>query len=124
MGFFSWKTQDTRESIFNVFAEEDWGARRFPVVMTDNAGKQWIEEQYEGYGVFGGKDFFELLAEMNGETGRQAGIDLAHGDEPFLSPNLTRSARWKWMNATPQNCECQGYFEPFPNARTGMGGEA
>jgi hypothetical protein len=56
--------------------------------MTDNAGNQWVEEQYEGYGVFGGKDFFELLAEMNGETGREAGIDLAHGDEPFLSPNL------------------------------------
>jgi hypothetical protein len=30
MGFFSWKTQDTCESIFNIFAEEDWGARRFP----------------------------------------------------------------------------------------------
>lgn len=112
MGFFSWKTQDTGESIFNVFAEEDWGAQRFPVVMTDNSGNQWIEDEYEGYGVFGGKDFYELLAEMNGETGREAGIGIALSGDPFLSPNLTRRKDWKWVNSAPQDCESQGFFEP------------
>lgn len=48
------------------------------VTMIDDKGNKWTEENYEGYGVFGGKDYYELLAEMNGlESDRQLGIDLA-----------------------------------------------
>ena len=36
------------------------------VVMCDDKGNKYVEECYEGYGVFGGKDFYELVAEMNG----------------------------------------------------------
>ena len=65
MGFFSWKTSDTGRSIANEYQD----AREvFTVFMHDDKGKVWIEESYGGYGVFGGKDYYELLAEMNGFT--------------------------------------------------------
>lgn len=28
-------------------------------------GTDYVEDNYEGYGVFGGRDFYELLADMN-----------------------------------------------------------
>ena len=69
MGMFSWFTQDTHHRIVNN--------EPFRVVMTDNNGKQYVEECYEGYGVFGGKDYYELLAEMNGYSER----DCKEGEE-------------------------------------------
>ncbi len=61
MGFFSFKTNDTRRSIWNKYSDR----KTFRVYMTDHLGNQWVEDDYDGYGVFGGKDFYELLAEMN-----------------------------------------------------------
>lgn len=58
MGMFSWILQDTHERIV--------AGKHMHVVMTDDKNNHWVEECYEGYGVFGGKDFYELLAEMNG----------------------------------------------------------
>lgn len=104
MGFFSWKTQDTDRSIANNYSKQP----TFPVYMTDNKGNRWEEVNYEGYG---GKDYFELLAEMNGlDSSRDAGIDLAYSDKPFISPNLSESPNWEWVNEKPEDCECQGYF--------------
>ena len=59
MGFFSWKTQDTDTSIANAHSNR----ATFKVQMIDNNGNVWTENNYDGYGVFGGKDFYELLAE-------------------------------------------------------------
>jgi hypothetical protein len=107
MGFFSWKTQDTNRSIPNFYSNRP----TFPVTMTDNKGNKWTETRYEGYGIFDGKDFYELLAEMNGkESDRSEGIRLYYGDEPFLSPNLNENPNAKWINRTPEDCEFQGYF--------------
>ena len=58
MGMFSWYTQDKKHRI-RVGVD-------FRVVMTDDKVNQFVENCYEGYGVFGGKDYYELLAEMNG----------------------------------------------------------
>lgn len=58
MGMFSWFTQDTNHRIVN--------GEPFNVIMTDDKGRKYIEHCYQGYGVFGGKDYYELLAEMNG----------------------------------------------------------
>lgn len=65
MGQFSFFLQDTHERIINN--------RPMHVVMCDNKGHKYVEECYEGYGVFGGKDYYELLAEMNGYYITQAG---------------------------------------------------
>lgn len=112
MGLFSWKTQDTDRSIPCNCASRP----TFKVVMHDNKGNKWIEEDYEGYGVFGGKDYYELLAEMNGEfiddpeRSRAKGIGIAFRDIPYITPNLTESEDWQWVDEKPKNCEYQGYF--------------
>jgi hypothetical protein len=129
MGFFSWKTQDTDESIANSYSNRD----TFRVQMIDNAGNVFTEDNYEGYGVFGGKDFYELLAEMNGfksnrfeigtdeytDEARGFGITLAFskenhsgvGTEGVYYPNLIEQADgWVYEMAGPDSCDNQGYF--------------
>lgn len=106
MGFFSWKTQDTDKSIANVHSNRE----PFFVCMHDNKGNIWTETSYDGYGEFGGKDFYELLAEMNGLSTREQGIDLAYSDKPYLSPNLVESITWEWINEAPKTCDEQGFF--------------
>jgi hypothetical protein len=59
-GQFSWMTQDTGKQI---------GSERqntIFVTMFDDKGNRFEEKGYDGYGEFGGKDYYELLAEMNG----------------------------------------------------------
>ena len=112
MGFFSWITQDTNQSIANKYSER----ATFSVTMTDNKGNRQTEEDYEGYGEFAGKDYYELLAEMNGLEGRDAGIDLfffKKDDQSVLSPNLTEDKNWVWRNSSPKECPDQGFFYPF-----------
>lgn len=76
-GLFSWYTQDTNTQIGSE------PGNRITVYMFDNKGNVWKESSYKGYGVFGGKDYYELVAEMNGYTEgtedelRQIGIDLS-----------------------------------------------
>ena len=125
MGFFSWKTQDTDNSIANQYSNR----KTFRVQMLDNKGNVWTEDNYEGYGRFGGKDFYELLAEMNGfesdktcdeytDEARGFGINLAFKDNPngiatkgVFYPNLIEQADgWFYNESGPDNCEYQGYF--------------
>ena len=107
MGFFSWKTQDTNKSICNTYSSK----KTFIVYMMDNKGNVWKEKNYEGYGVFGGKDFLELLAEMNNLKTREDGIKLLGGNKPYLSPNLVKyKTKWEYTNKSPEMCEYQGYF--------------
>ena len=108
MGFFSWKTQDTNDSIPNQYSENE----TFTVYMHDHEGNVWEESDYEGYGEFGGKDFYALLAQMNGLETRDDGIDLFFANPPraHLSPNLTTCRQWQYVNAPPDNCEYQGCF--------------
>ena len=108
MGFFSWKTQDTDESIANKYSNRP----TFRVIMVDDKGNKYVENDYEGYGVFGGKDFHELLDEMNGGKGdRMAGIALVFNEEGkrFISPSLSE-AGWYCGGDSPEDCEAQGYF--------------
>ena len=129
MGFFSWKTQDTDRSIPSQYSNRS----TFRVQMLDNKGNVWTEDNYEGYGVFGGKDYYELLAEMNGVVERDKvelqgeaytdymrgkGIELAFKDngsgdhtEDVLYPNLIEMADgWNYLPGGPESCEYQGYF--------------
>lgn len=60
MGEFSWHKQDTKEPIYSTRGHQS------VVYMVDpRDGKAYKEEKYEGYGVFGGKDYYALLAEIN-----------------------------------------------------------
>lgn len=109
-GQFSWFTQDSGEQI---------GSERentIDVWMYDNQGNVWYEKNYEGYGEFGGMDYYELVATMNGYTEedledykgtfkelRSIGIDLAFGKlktkdkkKKTLFPALVADARYNW----------------------------
>lgn len=126
MGFFSWKTQDTDKSICNTYSIRV----PFLVQMMDDKGNVWNETEYEGYGKFGGKDYYELLAEMNGiecdligeeytDYMRGHGINLAFskgnhsgvGTEGVLYPNLVEKASgWEYEPMGPDSCPEQGFF--------------
>ena len=106
MGMFSWHTNDTKKVIW---IEDYSRGRKTPVVyLIDNKGNKWREDDYEGYGEFGGKDFYELLAEMNGLEDRVKGVNLAFSGDPYLSPNLVSNPNRKWKNVAPKNHEGQG----------------
>lgn len=108
MGFFSWHTNDTQEPIWNI-----WTGKAKTVHMIDNQGNTWREDNYEGYGDFGGKDYYELLAEMNGlDSDRQLGIDLNFNREgiDFITPNLVTDPSIPWKDEQPLDHEGQGYW--------------
>ncbi len=113
MGQFSWITQDTNEDIRNNSTNPELNA----AYMHDNKGNVWEEKNYEGYGVFGGKDYYQLVAEMNGVDGitgdedndRELGIELAFSGKPYLSPNLTRHKKWEWVYTPPKIDPNQGW---------------
>jgi len=120
MGFFSWRTSDTRESI----PADGSGRPTFQVHMITKDGRTFTEPKYEGYGVFGGKDIYELIAELNGKQWRSEGIDLVFEENPSGSfavaaersvelPKLVRDIKREWWDvAYPENCEYQGWFYP------------
>ena len=100
-GQFSWMTQDTGQQI----GSQD--ENKIPVYMFDDKGKYYYENDYDGYGEFGGKDYYDLVAEMNGYTADDAeelggmfnnlrgiGVKLAFGElepkngGPVLFPAL------------------------------------
>ncbi len=53
MGFFSFQTSDTKESIINVFAGS--GCKTVYMLQPNNK-PPIVESQYLGYGVFGGRE--------------------------------------------------------------------
>ncbi len=121
MGFFSWQTQDTNKSIANKYSKRD----TFPVTMIDDKGNMFHEPNYDGYGVFGGKDFYVLMAEMNGIQGdndeelRQTAISLSFSENGIIDengevvkyPNLVENPDgWTYTPSEPENCDFQGFF--------------
>lgn len=116
MGQFSWITQDEGTSIRESYGCDD--KYLISAYMHDNKGNVYEEKNYEGYGVFGGKDFYQLLAEMNNlavngdeDHDRSLGIDLYFNEEgiKFISPNLTRHKSWNWIPDAPKDDPNQGW---------------
>jgi hypothetical protein len=110
MGLFSWKTADTNESISNKFSDK--GA--LPVKMIDDKNNVYIETDYEGYGVFGGVDFYSLLDKMNGGTGDRVtgvGKEFGFGIKRPKIVSITCEKRWEELEDNV-DCEYQGYFYP------------
>jgi hypothetical protein len=122
MGCFSWITQDTDMSILiNGYGPKSLQGKTY--YMWDNNGNCWKESKYEGYGVFDGKDYFVLLAEMNidyksdesDDVKRKDGIRLEYSSNKtnILFPNLTEYSDWKWKNEQPMSCPNQGVWQDY-----------
>jgi len=120
MGHFSWITQDTNEPIYiNGYQKPGYEQRTY--YMWDNNGNFWKETCYEGFGMFGSKDYYILLAEMNRtydadvteEQKRKEGIDIEFGldHNGILFPNLTETSIWSWKNKQPHYHDNQGRYE-------------
>lgn len=121
MGYFSWIAQDSNDSIIIV----GYGNKQFPsktVYMWDNEGRRWREDQYDGDGIFGGKDYYILLAEMNNafdinmyiseDEKRDYGLLLeGQKDMEIIYPNLTHCSIWEWKLKEPENCPYQGFCD-------------
>jgi hypothetical protein len=80
--------------------------------MIDDKGNVWSEPNYDGYGNFEGKDYYELLAEMNGlGSDRMLGIELAFSGKDVKFPNLVEDhVGWKYDPKGPESCPLQGFF--------------
>ena len=115
MGVFSWKTSDTKKSISISLSNQ------FPVslILPDNT--RFIEFNYEGYGVFGGKDVYEVIAQLNGKHGRHQGINLipyfngkaefknAFEKKGILCPKLAENLEANYDDLDfPERCPDQG----------------
>lgn len=112
MGQFSWITSDTQKSICNIEGHRD------QVVMRDNKGNLWTELEYEGYGIFGGKDYYVLLAEMNNiprngmsdDDYRTLGIDLFFEEkDDTLTPTLNSHKSSPFVDEANESCPDQGW---------------
>jgi hypothetical protein len=111
MGFFSWKTNDTLASIWNKYSCREIKK----VYLKDNEGRVWEEGSYEGYGKFGGKDYFELFAEMNKKKydDMRVIIEIYYNslnNKDVLYPNLVENKNFEWCNERPEDCPHQGFF--------------
>ena len=121
MGFFSWITSDTHESISNAYS--DRGA--LPVYLYCPDGTKIYEPDYQGYGDFGGHDAYALLAKWNcpekctgnEEDDRYIGIDIGCYDEQMAKLRyplkFAESDEYTYEELEPAvSCPNQGYFYP------------
>lgn len=122
MGCFSWIAQDTSKPIYMTGYQKPGYAQR-TYYMWDNKGNFWKEPEYEGYGIFGVKDYYILLAEMNNiydenvsdEEKRNDGINIefSPNHDGIFFPNLTETSTWTWKNKKPDSHANQGCYQDF-----------
>lgn len=124
-GQFSWMTQDSNKQIGSE------KQNTIDVYMYDNEGNKWKETRYDGYGNFGGMDFYDLVATMNGyDADRQKGIDLAFGKlktkdkkRKTLFPALVENPRYNWkrhdFTKQPENDPNQSWYQEEEDDRYG-----
>ena len=136
MGFFSWLTADTNESIPNISTRQ-YALNPRAVYLLQPSGKPSIVEcEYEGYGVFGGVDAYAWLARMNkpeeciiafdeitgglspasnaeaDEHDRHIGIDLQLNEIKYpLKFSFDENAVYEDLQAS-ESCPNQGFFYP------------
>lgn len=91
-GQFSWMTQDTGQQIGSQ------EGNTIPVYMFDDKGKYWYEPSYDGYGVFGGMDYYKLLDQMNGGRG-----DRNEGVRKAFDPTLEGKLLFPALVVSPNN---------------------
>ncbi|MFA6105905.1 MAG: hypothetical protein WC725_04950 [Patescibacteria group bacterium] len=114
MGFFSWKTKDTSVSIPSCYSKR----KTIKVYMVLPDKTVYEESNYEGYGFFGGKNYYEALSEINGgPSDDNYGINIEHNlrgkctnlvfPQLVEDPNSLTPDSFKTPN---DNCEYQGYF--------------
>ena len=111
MGFFSWKTADTNETIWNTYTK-----KHRPIYLLFPDREPIKETSYDGYGRFSGQDVYEILAKENGlGADRSKGIELYYNKKEYkkarfhLKFSFDRNANYKLLKPS-KDCPVQGYF--------------
>jgi hypothetical protein len=117
MGFFSWLTADTKETIPNIYSKR----KRKPVYLVLPEGNL-KENGYGGYGEFCGFDAYALLALKNGDGyDRDKGIHIFFSEEHRTGQlefclKFSFNPKAKYDKLPPsEDCPNQGYFYPELN---------
>ena len=118
MGFISFLTADTRESIRNVYT----GEAKLVYLLQPGLAPSIEERSYEGYGVFGGVDVFVWLATHNlsvedlrrikgdSETLREIGCQMENSNCDFpLKFSFDENAVYENLPASEID-PAQGFF--------------
>lgn len=125
MGFFSWKTADSKESVLNVHSCHA-NAGKTVYLLQPNGQEPIAESAYNGYGMFGGLDAYAWLAKQNIDTDevkaldlyedseqlRMMGIALASSEENIPYPiklSFNKNAQYEQL-APSEDCEFQGFL--------------
>jgi hypothetical protein len=116
MGFISFKTCDTNRSIANSYSSR----KTFKVHLITPDGRVFTEKDYQGYCQFGGKNYYDLLAELNGVDSH--GCICINDYESKLRdiPNIVYPKLVEFLYKdvvgqykclpNPKRCKYQGYF--------------
>jgi len=108
MGFFSWKCAECNESVSNKHSSriDDSDC----MLVTPN--ETYHDPEYDGYGVFGKVDVYELL----GDGDREKAIETFYSDDreslPFkikIVHTICAGKSYDELNES-ENCPEQGYF--------------
>lgn len=109
MGFFSWNCAVSGESVANICSSKPPEQCSCYLVTPF---KTYFEPAYEGYGVFGGADVFELL----GLGDRIKGVHDNHTGKGIFKIKVVLA---KYFNGQSydelpesEDCKYQGYFYP------------
>jgi hypothetical protein len=107
MGFFSFMNEKGK-SIPNKFSNR----KTSTIYMVAPNGDHWAENNYAGYGVFGGKDYYQLLAELNGLETRNQGLELAFDKtaKDVVRPRFCETLVPYDQLPDPVPCPYQGFF--------------
>lgn len=115
MGFFSWLTADTWQSVSN--RESSRGALKCYALLPN--GDKFLEDSYGGYGVFGGKDILAVMARLNYPLLVNGNDDhdrklMVLGDQtppnfPVKIVSATCKASYQELPPSPV-CDSQGFF--------------
>ena len=106
MGVFSWITSDTKKAIKNKRVENRDPKVVHLLVPEEFGGKSILEEDYDGYGTFGGFDVYELLDMWNNkvdleDTDRNRGIHLYFDGEPKYTIKIVEDPYLKYEDVEP-----------------------
>lgn len=108
MGFFSWKCSKCGDSIYNRHSDKKELSECYLITPT----RTIYEPYYDGYGVFGGIDIYELLGEGN----RGLGLDKYFDSPENLPFEIKLVYKTCFLNegydklASSEVCDKQGFF--------------
>jgi len=117
MGFFSWKTNDTKRSIPSTYSAK----KTFPVHLWVPGNKLATEEGYDGYGEFEGLDYFEVFAELNKDHPLFRGKEYDEEPDPELGNYFVNDRRGAGIEVLSQAERCEEGIEGllFPQLMEG-----